>query len=130
VFVRDSGLVHALLGLNRLDAVLSYPVAGSSCEGCRRAAHQCDTYAQASLYRTSNGAEDDLVLEFRGDQTWAIVIKRSSAPTISKGLYTVAADLDAVRKLLAAPVQQPYPMKDGVEVMSLLLATLAISSQS
>jgi hypothetical protein len=80
--------------------------------------------------RTSNGAEVDLVLEFRGGQTWVIEIKRSSAPTASKGFYTAAADLGAVRKLLVAPVQQPYPMKDGIEVLSPLLAALAISSQT
>jgi hypothetical protein len=71
-----------------------------------------------------------LVLEFRGDQTWAIEIKRSSAPTVPKVFCTVSADLDAVRNLLVAPVEQPYSIKDGVEVMSPLLATLAISSQS
>jgi hypothetical protein len=69
-------------------------------------------------------------LEFRGGQTWVIEIKRSSAPTVSKGFYTASVDLGAVRKLFVAPVEQPYSMKDGVEVMSPLLAALAISSQS
>ena len=131
VFVRDSGLVHALLGLNSLDAVLSHPVAGSSWEGfvVEQLINAAPT-AQASFYRTSNGAEVDLVLEFRGGQTWVIEIKRSSAPTVSKGFYTASADLGAVRKLLVAPVEQPYPMKDGIEVMNPLLAALLISSQT
>jgi hypothetical protein len=71
-----------------------------------------------------------LVLEFRGGQTRVIEIKRSSAPTFSKGFYTASTDLGAVRKLLVAPVEQPYSMKDGVEVLSPFLAALAISSQS
>lgn len=71
-----------------------------------------------------------MFLEFRGDQTWAIVSKRSSAPTVSKGFYMAAADLGAVRKLLVAPVEQSYPIKDGIEVMSPLLAALVISSQT
>jgi predicted AAA+ superfamily ATPase len=131
VFVRDSGLVHALLGLNSLDAVLSHPVAGYSWEGfvVEQLINAAPT-AHASFYRTSNGSEVDLVLEFRGGQTWVIEIKRSSAPTVSKGFYTAAADLGAVRKLLVAPVEQPYPMKDGIEVMSPLLAALVISSQA
>jgi predicted AAA+ superfamily ATPase len=131
VFVRDSGLVHALLGLNSLDAVLSHPVAGSSWEGfvVEQLINAAPT-AQASFYRTSNGAEVDLVLEFRGGQTWVVEIKRSSAPTVSKGFYTATAGLGAVRKLLVAPVEQPYSIKDGVEVMSPLLAALAISSQT
>ena len=131
VYVRDSGLVHALLGLNSLDAVLSHPVAGSSWEGfvVEQLINAAPT-AQASFYRTSNGAEVDLVLEFRGAQTWVIEIKRSSAPTVSTGFCTASADLGSVRKLLVAPVEQPYSMKDGVEVMSALLAALAISSQT
>ena len=131
VYVRDSGLVHALLGLQNLDAVLGHPVAGASWEGfvieqLVNAAPQ----AQASFYRTSNGAEVDLVLEFRNGQTWVIEIKRSSAPTVSKGFYAAATDLGAARKLLVAPVAQPYPMKDGIEVMNPLAAANLIAAQS
>lgn len=131
VFVRDSGLVHALLGLENLDAVLGHPVAGSSWEGfvVEQLVNAAST-AQASFYRTSNGAEVDLVLEFRGGQTWIIEIKRSSAPTVSKGFYAAAIDLGAVRKLLVAPVEQAYPLRDGIEVMSPLLAVLEIASQN
>lgn len=119
VYVRDSGLVHALLGLPHLDAVLSHPVAGSSWEGfVVEQLISAAPVAQASFYRTSNGAEVDLVLEWRNGQTWVIEIKRSSAPTVSKGFYTAAQDLQASRKLVVAPVAQPYPMKEGVEVMN------------
>ena len=130
VYVRDSGLVHALLGLTTLDGVLSHPVAGSSWEGfvVEQLINAAPT-AQASFYRTSNGAEVDLVLEFRGGQTWVIEIKRSSAPTVSKGFYTAAADLGAARRLLVAPVDEPYPMKDGIEVMALLAAVRLLSDQ-
>lgn len=64
----------------------------------------------------------DLVLEFRRGQTWVIEIKRSTPPTVSKGFYVAAADLRATRKLLVAPVEQTYPMKEGVEVMNPLTA--------
>lgn len=130
VYVRDSGIVHALLGLQGLDSILSHPVAGSSWEGfvieqLISAAPQ----ARASFYRTSHGAEVDLVLEFRNGQTWVIEIKRSSAPTVSKGFYLAAADVGAVRKLLVAPVSQPFPMKDGVEVLNPLIAAGLIAAQ-
>ncbi len=130
VYVRDSGLVHALLGLQELDAVLSHPVAGSSWEGF--VVEQLITAAptaQASFYRTSNGAEVDLVLEFRDGQRWVIEIKRSSAPSVSRGFYVAATDLSAVRKLLVAPVNQPYPAKDGIEVMNPLQAVKLIAAQ-
>lgn len=131
VYVRDSGLVHALLGLQTLDALLGHPVAGSSWEGfVIEQLINAAPGAQASFYRTSNGAEVDLVLEFRSGATWVIEVKRSSAPTVSKGFYTAATDLGAVRKLLIAPVAQPYPMKDGIEVMNPLMATQQIALQN
>jgi predicted AAA+ superfamily ATPase len=130
VYVRDSGLVHALLGLSDLDAVLSHPVAGGSWEGfvieqLIAAAPQ----AQASFYRTSHGAEVDLVLSFRGGETWVIEIKRSSAPTVSKGFYLATDDVQATRKILIAPVDQPYPMRDGIEVMNPLMAATLLAEQ-
>lgn len=130
VYVRDSGLVHALLGLQTLDALLGHPVAGSSWEGfVIEQLINAAPGAQASFYRTSNGAEVDLVLEFRSGSTWVIEVKRSSAPSVSKGFYTAATDLGAVRKLLVAPVAQPYPMKNGIEVMNPLMATHQIALQ-
>ena len=130
VYVRDSGLVHALLGLPSLDAVLGHPIAGSSWEGfvleqLINAAPQ----AQACFYRTSNGAEVDLVLTFRNQQTWVIEIKRSSAPTVSRGFYQAATDLGAVRKLLVAPVAQPFPLKDGIEVVDVMTAIRWVTEQ-
>jgi len=128
VYVRDSGLVHALLGLPDLDAVLSHPVAGVSWEGF--VVEQLINAApggQASFYRTSNGAEVDLVLEFRSGQTWVIEVKRSSAPTVSKGFHLAAQDLSASRKLLIAPVQQAYPIKEGIEVMNPMQAAQMIA---
>ena len=130
VYVRDSGLVHAVLGLQTLDALLGHPVAGSSWEGfVIEQLINAAPGAQASFYRTSNGAEVDLVLEFRSGATWVIEVKRSSAPSVSKGFYTAATDLGAVRQLLVAPVAQPYPMKGGIEVMNPLMATHQIALQ-
>ena len=129
VYVRDSGIVHALLGLQDLDAILSHPVAGSSWEGfvveqLISAAPQ----AQASFFRSGHGAEVDLVLEFRNGQTWVIEIKRSSAPTVSKGFFLAATDVGASRKLLVAPVVDSFPMKNGIEVMNPLMAANLIAA--
>jgi predicted AAA+ superfamily ATPase len=130
VYVRDSGIVHALLGLRDLDAVLGHPVAGSSWEGfvieqLIAAAPQ----AQASFYRTSHGAEVDLVLEFKSGETWVIEIKRSSAPTVSKGFYIAANDVKASRKLLVAAVDSAFAMRDGVEVLNPLMAAELVAGQ-
>ncbi len=131
VYVRDSGIVHALLGLQDLDSILSHPVAGNSWEGfvveqLISAAPQ----AQASFFRTSHGAEVDLVLEFRSGQTWVVEIKRSSAPTVSKGFYLAATDVGASRKILVAPVEGSFPIKGGIEAMNPLMAAALVAAQS
>jgi predicted AAA+ superfamily ATPase len=119
VYVRDSGLVHALLGLTSYESVLSHPVAGLSWEGfvieqIMSAAPSLDY----SFYRTAQGAEADLVIDVRHGQIWVVEIKRSSAPTVSKGFHQAAVDVNAHRKILVAPVEQTYQMKDNIEVMS------------
>ena len=130
VYVRDSGLVHALLGLPHLDAVLGHPVAGGSWEGfVIEQLIAAVPQAQASYYRTSHGAEVDLVLEFRSGATWVIEIKRSSAPSVSKGFYLASADLGAARKLVVAPVAQAYPLREGVEVLPPLAAVALLAAQ-
>ena len=130
VYVRDSGLVHPLLGLPNLDAVLGHPIAGSSWEGfVMEQLINAAPQAQACFYRTSNGAEVDLVLTFRNQQTWVVEVKRSSAPTVSRGFYQAATDLGAVRKLLVAPVAQPYPLKDGIEVVDVMTAIRWVTEQ-
>ena len=131
VYVRDSGLAHALLGLPTLQAVLSHPVAGQSWE-----AHVVEQLiaaapqAQASFYRTSHGAECDLVLTAASGQSWACEIKRSSAPSVSRGFYEAAKDVGASRKLLIAPVPTSYPAKEGIEVMSSLEAVRLLGQLS
>ncbi|MCX8146129.1 MAG: ATP-binding protein [Azovibrio sp.] len=129
VYVRDSGLVHALLGLANLEAVLAHPVAGASWEGFvveQLLAATPD--AEASFYRTSHGAEADLVLRFRSGETWVIEIKRSSAPTVSRGFHLAAEDVGATRKLLVAPVAVSYPLREGIEVMNPLTAAKLLAS--
>ena len=119
VYVRDSGIVHALLGLTGLDSILGHPVAGASWEGFAIEQLLAATNdAEASFYRTSHGAEADLVLAFRNGENWVVEIKRASAPTVSRGFHAAAADVGATRKLLIAPVSEPYPIRDGIEVMN------------
>ena len=128
VYVRDSGIVHALLGLADLEAILAHPVAGASWEGF--VVEQLLAAApavEASFYRTAHGAEADLVLRFRDGKTWVVEIKRSSAPTVSKGFHLAAADVGATRKLLVAPVATAYPLREGIEVMPPLEAVHSVS---
>lgn len=129
VYVRDSGVVHALLCLADLQAVLAHPVAGSSWEGLIIEQLLAAATAEASFYRTSHGAEADLVLSFRSGETWVVEIKRSSAPAVSRGFHQAAADVGATRKLVVAPVAAPYPMRDGIEVMNPLAAARLLAAR-
>lgn len=135
VYIRDTGLAHALLEITRFEDLLSHPTAGQSWEGfcvehLMNAAVSLNTKAQAYFYRTSNGAECDLVLEWTLGEVWAIEIKRSSAPTVSKGFYEAIKDLNAVRKFVVAPVPLAYTTKEGVEVMPLVDAVLALQARA
>jgi uncharacterized protein len=128
VYVRDSGLVHALLGLRDLGSVLAHPVAGASWEGwVLEQLLAAAPAATASFYRTSHGAEADLVLNYPSGQTCVIEIKRSSAPTLSRGFHQAALDVQAQHRWLVAPVERSYNTKDGVQVMSPLQAVAALA---
>ena len=122
VYVRDSGLVHALLGLPTRDAVLGHPVAGGSWEGwvVENLIAVAPPGSQASFYRTAVGAEIDLVLELPGGHCWAIEIKRSKAPVPSKGFYIGARDIGATRACVVYPGTDVYPMSGGATALPLL----------
>ena len=81
--------------------------------------HKLNNQWQVSFYRTAAGAEIDLVLEGPGQQVWAIEIKRSSAPKVSKGFHLGCEDIKATRRFVVYSGQDHYPMATGVEVIGL-----------
>jgi predicted AAA+ superfamily ATPase len=128
IYVRDSGIVHALLGLMTADDILGHPVAGASWEGwvIENLLSSAPDGAAASFYRTSAGAEIDLVLELGRGKRWAVEIKRSTAPAVSRGFYLGCEDIKATRRIVVYPGNDNYSMGDGVEVTGLpaLMAAL------
>ncbi len=120
VYVRDSGVVHALLGLSQLEDVLGHPVAGFSWEGfVIESVLAVAQGAEVSCYRTSAGAEIDLVVEGRGNARYAIEIKRSTAPVVSKGFWIGRDDLGATEALVIYPGSERIPLGAGVEARGL-----------
>jgi hypothetical protein len=119
VYVRDSGLVHALLGLADRDALLGHPVAGASWEGfvVENLLRLADGRAQASFYRTTAGAEMDLVLEWPGGGSWAIEIKRSPVAALGRGFHAARGDLEPTRTFVVGAGDDHYARSDGVEVV-------------
>ncbi len=120
LYVRDSGITHALLGLKDREAVLGHPVAGPSWEGfvieCLLAS--APSGARASFYRTSAGAEIDLVLE-TGGRRIAIEIKRSTAPRLTKGFHAACADIKPDLAFAVHAGTDRFALGQGVEAISL-----------
>ncbi len=134
LYVRDSGLVHALLGLRGLEDVLSHPVAGGSWEGfvIENLLSVAPAWVQPFFYRTQAGAEVDLVLEFDPGSRWAVEIKRSaSRPAPSKGFHAACADLEAERRIVVYGGRRAFPQPHGVETLPLeaLMAQLRAKEQ-
>jgi predicted AAA+ superfamily ATPase len=121
VYLRDSGLVHALLGIESLDALLAHPVVGMSWEGfvLENLLRIAPERTKASFYRTHSGVEVDLVLELPGDRLWAIEIKRTTAPKIERGLRQAIDDLEPERGFIVYGGQDRYPKANGIEAISL-----------
>lgn len=124
VYVRDSGIAHALLGLGSAEQLLGHPIVGSSWEGFvieTLIASSPDGTA-AHFYRTAAGAEIDLLLTPPGEKPWAIEIKRSLTPRLEKGFYHACEDLQPQKRIVIYPGQESFPLPNGVTVMSLSAA--------
>ncbi len=95
VYVRASGLVHALLAIGDKDTLVSHPVLGASWEGfaIELALAAAPEGTGAHFYRTSAGAEIDRLLHLPGGEPWAIEIKRSVSPRPEKRFHHACADL-------------------------------------
>lgn len=120
VYVRDSGLVHALLGIRDLEELLGHPVVGASWEGMliENILDALPSTARPSFYRTSHGVEIDLVLEFSARERWAIEIKRSiSDPSPNAGFYNACQDIKATRQIVLYPGEEKYRHDAKTEVM-------------
>ena len=131
VYVRDSGIVHALLGLDDRDAVLGHPVAGGSWEGfvLENLLSAAPERVRPWFYRTAAGAEIDLVLQMPGGDLWAVEIKRGLAPRLGKGFHHARQDLNPTRSFVVYSGIERYPRNEAVEVIGLgelasLLATV------
>lgn len=130
VYVRDSGLVHALLGLVDKEAVLGHPVAGLSWEGMviESAIGAAAGRAEPSFYRTSGGAEIDLVLSWHDGREWAIEVKRSAAPKLERGMRSALEDLRPERSFVVYPGRESYRLGRETEAIGLSALCAEISA--
>ena len=121
LYCRDSGLVHALLGLCSLEDVLRHPVAGMGWEGfvIENILAVCPARTESWFYRSAAGAEIDLVLEIPGGKRWAIEIKRATNPTLSSGFYSGCQEVQADEQLIVHGGQESMLNPEGVMAMTL-----------
>lgn len=121
IYVRDSGIVHALLDLDTWHDVLGHPVVGASYEGfvIENLIQCAGPRFRPYFYRTHDGAEIDLLLERGGQPEIAIEVKRSSAPTVDKGFGLACDDLKVSQRYVVYPGEETYPVRQGAQAIGL-----------
>ena len=119
-YVRDSGILHALLQVPNYEALLGNPILGKSWEGfvIENILSLLPSHVQPFFYRTSAGAEIDLLLELNLNEYWAVEIKASRTPKVEKGFHIACEDLEVKRK---------FVIYTGEDIFSLGNETVAIS---
>lgn len=122
VYIRDSGVMHALLKIQDMDDLLGHPAVGYSWEGfvVENLLGNIPSWASSYFYRTSAGAEIDLVIEVGNKKRVAIEIKRSLSPSVSKGFQYGCEDVKATHKYFVYPGKERFSLTNDVEVVSLI----------
>ena len=128
IYVRDSGLLHYLLGMRNVHDLMGHPNTGASWEGfcIEQICNHLPTGASVSFYRTAAGAELDVVVE-TGRETTGFEIKFSSAPQVSKGFWQACEDIGVHKAYVMAPVQEGWAMAKDVQVVSPLDIPMLVS---
>jgi predicted AAA+ superfamily ATPase len=119
IYIRDTGILHTLLGVENTEVLFGHPIYGASYEAyiIENIISQLPQW-KASYYRTSNGAEIDLILEKAGKKN-VIEIKASNSPTLTKGFWVSLETIKPDNVYVIAPVEFSYPISDEVTVTSL-----------
>lgn len=121
IYLRDSGIVHALLNIPTFNNLLGHPVVGGSWEGfvIENIMSVVPSRTQAFYYGTPGGAEIDLLLEFSPTEKWAIEIKRKSSPILSKGFHTACNDVNPQRKFVVYSGNSSFSLGNDILAVSL-----------
>ncbi|MBL9028954.1 MAG: ATP-binding protein [Caedimonas sp.] len=121
IYIRDSGLLHALLGIKDFETLQGHPVMGGSFEAfvIENCLNCAPSHTNAYFYRTTSGAEIDLLLEMPDKSLWAIEIKRSLSPKLQKGFYYARADLEPKRSFVIYAGRERYSLEENIEAINL-----------
>lgn len=121
IYVRDSGVLHALLAIPTRDALYDHQIIGPSWEGfaIETLINSAPAWTSPYYYRTSAGAEIDLLLELPNGRKWAIEIKRSMSPKMERGFHIACDDLRPTRRLVVYAGDGRVPLPHNVEAIGL-----------
>jgi predicted AAA+ superfamily ATPase len=121
VYVRDSGILHALLGIETHERLAGHPIVGLSWEGfvIENLLSVLPWQSKASFFRTAAGAEIDLLIEHADQSLWAIEIKRGLTAKPAKGFHVATEDLQPARSFLVHAGDDRYPLSAKLEAISL-----------
>ena len=131
VYVRDSGIAHALLGIRDKETLLGHPVVGQTWESfvLEMLMTVAPDGAEAHYYRTSNGTEVDLLLTLPDGELWAVEVKRTMAPKIERGFHTACADLNPQKRFYVYPGSERFPLDGQTDAIGVVeLANLLRTS--
>lgn len=121
IYIRDSGLLHSLLGLDNHEALLNHVSVGASWEGfaIEQIINSLDGETSTSFYRTQQGAECDLILEKNGSVVAAIEIKLGARAKVGKGFKIAMEDTKAQEGFLICNTKETFKMDGKITVTSL-----------
>lgn len=121
VYIRDSGFVHSLLGIQDAIQLAGHPVVGMSWEGfvLENILSVLPWRSNAFYYRTAKGAEIDLLIEQADGSLWAIEVKRSLSAKIGKGFYSAYEDIKPAKAFVVHSGEDRYPIAEGIEGIGL-----------
>lgn len=121
LYVRDSGLLHALLGIDNSETLYGHPVVGASWEGfvIEQIVSVVPERTSPAFFRTVAGAEVDLLLSFPDGSLWAVEVKRGLDPRPSRGFHGARDDLNVTRQFVVYPGHERFQVTDTVEAVPL-----------
>jgi len=122
VYVRDTGIAHALLGIRDKEALLGHPVVGQTWESfiIETLITTAPNGTEAHYYRTSNGTEIDLLFTLPNRELWAIEVKRSSAPKIERGFHSACADLKPQKRFVVYAGMERFPLDKTTDAIGIV----------
>lgn len=130
IYIRDSGMLHTLLGVSNRRELEMHPKVGASWEG-----YAVEEVLKAFLpddayyWATHNGAEIDLVL-FKGGKRIGVECKRSDAPKLTPSMRTAMTDIKLDHLFVVYPGERRYPLAAGIEAIPLVELLAATPSST